>query len=146
MCDSLDEARRLAFESHGERFKVVTTDGTLINKAGLMTGGSSPAERARASRWNDKEYSTLKAQADQLERELVLLGSAPGRRAAARCASYPHPPPPRAPPLPTLPPSPSLLLSRAPPASQRMGLRRLPLRSARSEDATEAARARRCSE
>ena len=36
VCDSLDEARRLAFESHGERFKVVTTDGTLINKAGLI--------------------------------------------------------------------------------------------------------------
>ena len=114
VCDSLDEARRLAFESHGERFKVVTTDGTLINKAGLMTGGSSPAERARASRWNDKEYSTLKAQADQLERELVLLGSAhrAGEQQHGAQATPPPPPPPPPPPLlahpplPTLPPSP----------------------------------------
>ena len=104
VCDSLDEARRLAFESHGERFKVVTTDGTLINKAGLMTGGSSPAERARASRWNDKEYSTLKAQADQLERELVLLGSA--HRAGEQqhgAQATPTPPPSRTPHPPSLP-------------------------------------------
>ena len=29
-----------------ERFKVVTLDGTLINKAGLITGGSSPQEKS----------------------------------------------------------------------------------------------------
>lgn len=42
LCDSLDEARQLAYHSRGnERYKVVTLDGALINKAGLMTGGSS---------------------------------------------------------------------------------------------------------
>lgn len=42
MCESLDEARQLAYHSAGsERYKVVTIDGSLINKAGLMTGGSS---------------------------------------------------------------------------------------------------------
>ena len=30
---------------------VVTLDGTLINKAGLITGGSSPQEKARVSKW-----------------------------------------------------------------------------------------------
>jgi hypothetical protein len=35
---------------------VVTEDGTLIQKSGLMTGGLSGIE-ARAQKWNDKEIS-----------------------------------------------------------------------------------------
>ena len=62
VCDTLDEARKLAYHNKsGERYKVVTVDGTIINKAGLMTGGSSGGERARAARWNQQEYDALKA-------------------------------------------------------------------------------------
>lgn len=49
-----------------ERFKVVTLDGTLINKAGLITGGSSPQEKARAAKWNQKEHDGLKGEQDKV--------------------------------------------------------------------------------
>ena len=112
VCDSLDEARRLAFESHGERFKVVTTDGTLINKAGLMTGGSSPAERARASRWNDKEYSTLKRpRQTNSSGSWCCLGVRTGQESSSTVRKLPPPPPPAP---PTLPPSPLPPSSRVP--------------------------------
>jgi len=76
VCDSLHEARQLAYHSAGsDRYKVVTIDGSLINKAGLMTGGSSPADRARASKWNQKEHERLKQQAESASRELSQLGS-----------------------------------------------------------------------
>lgn len=75
LCDTLDEARKLAYHSGNERYKVVTTDGTLINKAGLMTGGSSHQDRARANRWDEKGHATLKAQAEAASRELSTLGT-----------------------------------------------------------------------
>eukprot|EP00316_Scyphosphaera_apsteinii_P022800 CAMPEP_0119313214 /NCGR_PEP_ID=MMETSP1333-20130426/28260_1 /TAXON_ID=418940 /ORGANISM="Scyphosphaera apsteinii, Strain RCC1455" /LENGTH=1316 /DNA_ID=CAMNT_0007317997 /DNA_START=36 /DNA_END=3986 /DNA_ORIENTATION=- len=75
VCDSLEEARKLAYHSGGERYKVVTLDGTLINKAGLMTGGSSQGDRARASKWNQKEYEGLKSEVESLMHELTSLGS-----------------------------------------------------------------------
>ena len=70
VCDDLNEARQLAYHSAGssERFKVVTIDGTLINKAGLITGGSSPQETARANKWNQKEHDTLKAEQEKVRR------------------------------------------------------------------------------
>ena len=76
LCDTLDEARQLAYHSGGgERYKVVTIDGSLINKAGLMTGGSSNVERARASKWDKKEYGGLKERFAELTREMNTLGS-----------------------------------------------------------------------
>ncbi len=76
LCDSLDEARQLAYHSAGsERYKVVTLDGTLINKAGLMTGGSSSSDRARSSKWNHREYEQLKQRADVAARELAAIPS-----------------------------------------------------------------------
>mmetsp|Transcript_13773 Transcript_13773/g.37285 ORF Transcript_13773/g.37285 Transcript_13773/m.37285 type:complete len:1277 (-) Transcript_13773:524-4354(-) len=75
LCDTLNEARQLAYHSGEERFKVVTLDGTLINKAGLMTGGSSPQDRARANRWDEKSHVTLKAQAEATQRELASLST-----------------------------------------------------------------------
>uniref|UniRef100_A0A7S2JH31 SMC hinge domain-containing protein n=1 Tax=Haptolina brevifila TaxID=156173 RepID=A0A7S2JH31_9EUKA len=77
VCDTLDEARQLAYHSSGtERFKVVTLDGTLINKAGLITGGSSPGEKARANKWDQKEHETLKSRQDAIVRELEEIGPA----------------------------------------------------------------------
>ena len=75
LCESLDEARQLAYHSGGERFKVVTLDGSLINKAGLMTGGSSFGEQARANKWDQKEYTGLKEKYESLAREVSSLAS-----------------------------------------------------------------------
>ena len=70
------QARKLAYHgTGGERYKVVTIDGTVINKAGLMTGGSSGSERARAARWNQQEYDTLKVSEASMTQELVAIGS-----------------------------------------------------------------------
>ena len=60
---------------------------TLINKAGLLTGGSSPQERARASKWNQKEHEGLKSEQEALRRELESLppaGSSEEREMALR--------------------------------------------------------------
>ena len=60
MCETVAEARRLAFMGP-ERHKVVALDGTLIAKAGLITGGITGNEAARASRWDDHALNRLKA-------------------------------------------------------------------------------------
>ncbi|EOD19992.1 hypothetical protein EMIHUDRAFT_451041 [Emiliania huxleyi CCMP1516] len=75
-------------DTTGERYKVVTLDGTprrqggrplggtLINKAGLMTGGASHQDAKRANKWNEKEHQLLKARAEEAQRELASLGTA----------------------------------------------------------------------
>ncbi len=60
VCETVAEARRLAFQGP-ERHKVVALDGTLIAKAGLITGGITGNEAARASRWDDQALDRLKA-------------------------------------------------------------------------------------
>ena len=75
VCETLDEARQLCYGSGSERYKVVALDGSLINKAGLMTGGSSPGDAQRARKWNQKEYESLKRQAESAQRELAAIGS-----------------------------------------------------------------------
>ena len=42
----------------------------------LITGGSSPAEKARATKWDQKEYDALKVAHDSLARELEVFGDA----------------------------------------------------------------------
>ena len=75
-CSRGSQARKLAYHgTGGERYKVVTIDGTVINKAGLMTGGSSGGERARAARWNQQEYDTLKVSEASMTQELSAIGS-----------------------------------------------------------------------
>ncbi|KAK9820343.1 hypothetical protein WJX72_009251 [[Myrmecia] bisecta] len=75
VCDSLEEAKRLAFAGP-ERHKVVALDGTLINKAGLITGGISGGMEARASRWDDKALEGLKKDRARFHKELAELPDA----------------------------------------------------------------------
>jgi len=113
VCDSLDAARKLAFKQT-KRYKgpahpsqpllpvahpislisaVVTMDGTLIQKSGLMTGGISGVE-AKSARWDEKEIEStsrsnkwafgdlhlwcadVKQRRDKLVAELTELSSA----------------------------------------------------------------------
>lgn len=50
--ETLDDARKVAFGGK-ERQKVVTVDGNLISKSGMMTGGTSTSGRIaeKARRW-----------------------------------------------------------------------------------------------
>jgi len=58
VCDTQEEAKRLAYGT--ERHKVVTLKGTLINRAGVMTGGLSRNLETRAQRWDEKVTGSLK--------------------------------------------------------------------------------------
>ena len=48
----MEEARRLAFGG-SERRKVVSLDGTLFQKSGVISGGASDL-KAKAKRWDEK--------------------------------------------------------------------------------------------
>ena len=52
LCQTMEEARRLAFGG-GERRKVVSLDGTLFQKSGVISGGASDL-KAKAKRWDEK--------------------------------------------------------------------------------------------
>ncbi|GFZ20290.1 structural maintenance of chromosomes (SMC) family protein [Actinidia rufa] len=73
VCDDLDEAKALSWS--GERFKVVTVDGTLLTKSGTMTGGTSGGMEARSHKWEDKKIEGLKKKKEGFELELEELGS-----------------------------------------------------------------------
>ncbi|KAL6994798.1 Structural maintenance of chromosomes protein 1 [Sarracenia purpurea var. burkii] len=73
VCDGLDEAKALSWS--GERFKVVTVDGTLLTKSGTMTGGTSGGMEARSHKWDDKKIEGLKKKKEGFELELEELGS-----------------------------------------------------------------------
>ena len=51
VCDSVDEAKRLAFDGN-ERHKVVTVDGTQFAKSGYITGGHSQGMEANAKKFD----------------------------------------------------------------------------------------------
>ncbi|XP_052171727.1 structural maintenance of chromosomes protein 1 isoform X2 [Diospyros lotus] len=73
VCDDLNEAKTLSWS--GERFKVVTVDGTLLTKSGTMTGGTSGGMEARSHKWDDKKIEGLKKKKEGFELELDELGS-----------------------------------------------------------------------
>lgn len=73
--ESLPEARALAFG--GTRRKVVTLQGALILKSGLMTGGTGPGTKAqdRARRWEQPQLELLRTRRDAATAQLQLLGA-----------------------------------------------------------------------
>lgn len=86
VCDSLDEARRLRYGS-GRKIKICSIDGTLINKAGFMTGGVGRAEVNRARKWDRGEIDTLKRKRASAQEALAKMGDAEvDRRNAANLA------------------------------------------------------------
>ncbi|KAL6059837.1 Structural maintenance of chromosomes protein 1B [Balamuthia mandrillaris] len=73
VCDTLDQARKLCFKKQGTyRWKAVTSDGTLIQKSGLMTGGPGGI-KTKAQRWDQKRIEDLKQKKDKLTQELSEL-------------------------------------------------------------------------
>ncbi|CAF3528620.1 unnamed protein product [Rotaria socialis] len=65
VCDSDDDARRLAYESGHHKNKVVSLNGTLFSKSGVISGGSSEL-KARAKRWDEKHLDALRLRKDKL--------------------------------------------------------------------------------
>lgn len=72
VCEDLSEAKSLAFGRPGqERLKVVTVDGVMIHKSGMMTGGLSSNMEARAKEWEQKDLEKLKKKRDSLVAEMA---------------------------------------------------------------------------
>lgn len=73
VCDTMEEARRLAF-SGSERKKTVSIDGTMFEKSGVMSGGLGDIKR-KAKRWDSKQVDSLKRKRDQYVKELKDLAA-----------------------------------------------------------------------
>lgn len=97
MCDGLEEARTLCYRSRaarqGDRFKVVTLDGTLINKGGLMTGGAadgsafgpgSGSSGAGGSKWDQRKQDKVRKDLEASRAELQVVDRAPAQDAQKR--------------------------------------------------------------
>lgn len=73
VCESDEEARVLAFSAapgaNGERHKVVSFDGTLFQKSGLISGGSSELKQ-KAKRWDEKHLDLLRRKKEDLSEKL----------------------------------------------------------------------------
>ena len=80
VCDDLEIAKYICYEK-GVQVKAVTLDGTIIHKAGLMTGGKGPGQQ-NARRWEDAEVEGLRKLKDKLMGELAALPKGSRRGAA----------------------------------------------------------------
>lgn len=75
VCETLEEAQELCFE-RGERIKVVTLRGHVINKSGAMTGGSTPGSNSGGSssnRWEEKEIEKVRHHKVEVEQRVQQL-------------------------------------------------------------------------
>ncbi|KAJ3573426.1 hypothetical protein NPX13_g4705 [Xylaria arbuscula] len=72
VCDDLEIAKYIAFERR-IRVKVVTLDGTVIHKAGLMTGGHGPDHKGGKRRFEDADVQSLERALEKNHQELDAL-------------------------------------------------------------------------
>lgn len=78
VCDTMEDARRVAFGSN-ERRKTVSLDGTLFQKSGIISGGASDL-RAKAKRWDEKQLDGLRRQRDRLKEEFAVVMEARNKK------------------------------------------------------------------
>lgn len=71
VCDTMDEARKVAFSS-GERKKTVSIDGTMFEKSGVMCGGLADIQK-KAKRWDTKQIDQLKKKREDYMAEIKEL-------------------------------------------------------------------------
>lgn len=69
VCDDLATAKRICFEK-GIDAKAVTLDGTVIHRAGLMTGGRGKEEKRR---WDDADIDALRKFAEKIYNDIRNL-------------------------------------------------------------------------
>lgn len=73
ICDDLATARAICYEKH-QKIKAVTLDGTVIHKAGMITGGRADDILSGSQKWEEKELGKLRQLKDQFESQLEELG------------------------------------------------------------------------
>lgn len=69
VCESDEDARQLALWSGHERHKVVSFEGTLFQKSGVISGGSNDL-RQKAKRWDEKHLDQLRRRKDDYSEQL----------------------------------------------------------------------------
>ena len=72
VCDTLSIAKQIKFERKIQ-VKAVTIDGFVIHKAGLMTGGRGPDNKAGKRRFEEHDVENLQRSAQKLKDELEKL-------------------------------------------------------------------------
>lgn len=70
VCETLEQAKNMVYNRRIEA-KVVTLDGTVISKGGLITGGRGKQDNAR--RWDDAEVERLTKLKDKWLAEIAAL-------------------------------------------------------------------------
>lgn len=73
LCDTLDEARRIRFGAENRNVKVCSLDGTLINRAGFITGGTSERDERRVRKWDRSVIEQLKMKRANALRQIQAL-------------------------------------------------------------------------
>lgn len=69
VCESPEDAMKVAYEMDRSRYDALALDGTFYQKSGIISGGSHDLAR-KAKRWDEKHMNTLKLQKEKLNEEL----------------------------------------------------------------------------
>lgn len=72
VCETPEDAMKVAYELDRSRYDALALDGTFYQKSGLISGGSHDLAR-KAKRWDEKHMAQLKSQKDRLSEELKEL-------------------------------------------------------------------------
>ncbi|GAB0087362.1 Structural maintenance of chromosomes protein [Sergentomyia squamirostris] len=72
VCETPEDAMKVAYEMDRSRYDALALDGTFYQKSGIISGGSHDLAR-KAKRWDDKHMAQLKAQKEKLNEELKDL-------------------------------------------------------------------------
>lgn len=72
VCDDLNLAKEMVYNRRVDA-KAVTLDGTVIHKAGLMTGGHGPNDQRNARKWEESEVENLRLLKDRFLNEIAAL-------------------------------------------------------------------------
>ncbi|CAD7084109.1 unnamed protein product [Hermetia illucens] len=72
VCETPEDAMRVAYEIDRSRYDALALDGTFYQKSGIISGGSHDLAR-KAKRWDEKHMAQLKMQKEKLNEELKEL-------------------------------------------------------------------------
>ncbi|XP_052901996.1 structural maintenance of chromosomes protein 1A [Anopheles moucheti] len=69
VCETPDDAMKVAYEIDRSRYDALALDGTFYQKSGIISGGSHDLAR-KAKRWDEKHMAQLKLQKEKITEEL----------------------------------------------------------------------------
>lgn len=72
VCETPEDAMKVAYEIDRSRFDALALDGTFYQKSGIISGGSHDLAR-KAKRWDEKHMAQLKMQKEKLTEEMKEL-------------------------------------------------------------------------